>query len=154
MPRTAKRRGLWASIATALAIVVGTIAPINASSAEAAAWGGYSNGQIPLSELTNVGGYYFRADAAQSLVALRAAYQTALGRPLIINDGYRDLAGQWAAYYQYGSPRAAYPGTSEHGWAVAADFGGEVYQGSWTAGHQWLQANAGAYGWALSLIHI
>lgn len=149
MPKTTTRRRLWASIATALAIIAGAIAPIGTPSAEAAGWGGYGNGQIPLSEMTTVDGHYFRTDAAQSMVSLRAAYQSALGRPLVINDGYRNLAGQWTAWNNYlnGGNLAAPPGTSNHGWGLAVDFGGEVYQGSWTAGHKWLQANAGAYGW-------
>lgn len=111
----------------------------------------YSNGQIPTSELTNVGGSYFRNDAAVALTAMRGAYAAALGRTLIINDGYRDLAGQWDAWnaYQNGTGNlAAYPGTSNHGWAIAADFGGEIYSpGRSSAGHLWLRNNAANYGW-------
>lgn len=148
--RTPRRwRTVIASVATALAIAVGAIAPLGAPPAQAA-WGGYSNGQIPLSEMASVGGHYFRADAAQSMIALRTAYWNALGRTLVINDGYRDLAGQQAAWnnYQNGGNLAAYPGTSNHGWGLAVDFGGEVYTSSSSAGHRWLQANAAAYGWA------
>jgi len=124
-------------------------AELASTAAAASAWGGYANGQIPLSELTQVGGYYFRNDAAQAMVALRMAYSSALGRALIINDGYRDLAGQQQAWndYQQGGNLAAPPGTSNHGWALAVDFGGEVYGSSTSAGHQWLQANSAAYGW-------
>lgn len=82
---------------------------------------------------------------------MRSAYAAALGRTLIINDGYRDLAGQWDAWnaWQNGTGNlAAYPGTSNHGWAIAADFGGEVYSpGYSSAGHQWLRNNAANYGW-------
>lgn len=117
--------------------------------APAAAWGGYSNGQIPVGELSVVAGHRFRKDAAESMIALRSAYQSALGRALVINDGYRDLAGQQAAWNNYlnGGNLAARPGTSNHGWAIAVDFGGEVYSSSNSAGHQWLQANAGGFGW-------
>lgn len=138
-----------AGLVAAVAIVIGTVvAPLQSQPAQAA-WGGYSNGQIPLSQMSSVAGHHFRTDAAQSMVALRSAYQSALGRSLPINDGYRDLAGQWGAWnaYQSGGNLAAYPGTSNHGWGLAVDFGGEVYQSSSSAGHRWLQANAGAYGW-------
>nr|WP_279588029.1 M15 family metallopeptidase [Microbacterium sp. Be9] len=116
----------------------------------ASAWGGYANGQIPLDQLTSVDGHRFRNDAAVAMVALRAAYRGALGRTLILNDGYRDLAGQWRAWNDYlnGGNLAVYPGTSNHGWAIAADFGGEVYSSSASAGHRWLQANALAFGWS------
>lgn len=109
----------------------------------------YPNGQIPISELMEVGGSYFRKDAGTAMVALRAAYQAALGRTLIINDGYRDLAGQQQAWndYQNGGNLAAFPGTSNHGWGIAVDFGGEIYTSSTSQGHQWLQNNAPTYGW-------
>lgn len=112
-------------------------------------WGGYQNGKIPLSELNSVSGHYFKSDAAAAMVALRSAYQSALGRSLPINDGYRDLANQWVAWnnYQNGGNLAAYPGTSNHGWALAVDFGGEVYSSSTSQGHRWLQSNAATYGW-------
>lgn len=129
------------------AVLVG--ADLASTAVPASAWGGYSNGQIPVSELSPVSGFYFRKDAAQAMISLRAAYASALGRALVINDGYRDLAGQQQAWndYQNGGNLAAPPGTSNHGWAIAADFGGEVYSSSSSAGHQWLQAHAPAYGW-------
>lgn len=145
---TVSRRSLLIGAGVAAgAVLVG--ADLTNTAVPASAWGGYSNGQIPLSELTQVGGYYFRNDAAQAMVALRAAYASALGRTLIINDGYRDLAGQQQAWndYQNGGNLAAPPGTSNHGWAIAVDFGGEVYSSSSSTGHQWLQAHAETYGW-------
>lgn len=155
------RRGLLIGAGIAASALGVGLNPVSASASASATtsggilrmgapWGGYSNGQIPLSQLTAVSGHYFRSDAAQSMVAMRAAYQAALGKTLVINDGYRDLAGQQQAWYEYqyqGGNLAAYPGTSNHGWATAVDFGGEVYTGSWTQGHRWLQANAAAYGW-------
>ncbi|WP_181158398.1 D-alanyl-D-alanine carboxypeptidase family protein [Microbacterium sp. MYb64] len=137
---------IGAGVAAGVALVGADLAN---SAAPASAWGGYANGKIPLSELTQVGGYYFRNDAAQAMNALRSAYSAALGRTLIINDGYRDLAGQQQAWndYQNGGNLAAPPGTSNHGWALAVDFGGEVYSSSSSAGHQWLQANAQGFGW-------
>ncbi len=94
-----------------------------------------------------VGGYYFRKDAATALDALRNEYRSARGKTLIINDGYRDYAGQEQALRDYGRPRAAIPGTSNHGWALAVDFGGTIYNGPNNDDHRWLQANAGRFGW-------
>ncbi|WP_146116840.1 M15 family metallopeptidase [Microbacterium sp. MYb64] len=143
------RRGVLLAAGTVIGIAaVGALPTVNALGVEP--WGGYANGQIPVSQLTAVAGCYFRNDAAQALVQLRAAFRAALGRDLVVNDGYRDLAGQqqaWDDYRNHGGNLAAFPGTSNHGWALAADFGGDVYTGSWTAGHQWMQANAPAFGW-------
>lgn len=143
-----RRRSLLATVAVSLAVVLGSVAPISSPPAQAA-WGGHSNGQIPASAMSSVAGHLFKTDAANSLAAMKAAYESALNRTLIINDGYRDLTGQWAAWnnYQNGGNLAAYPGTSNHGWGLAVDFGGEVYSSSNSVGHRWLQANAAAYGW-------
>ena len=99
--------------------------------------------------MTQVAGFFFRIDAGGALAAMREAYASSVGRALIINDGYRDLAGQWAAWndYLHGGPLAAYPGTSNHGWGIAVDFGGEVFTSSTSAGHRWLQSNAARFNW-------
>lgn len=147
-PRVVSRRTLLAGAGATLAAAFVGSDLARGASAEAA-WGGYSNGQIPLNQLTSVSGRYFRSDAAASMNALRAAYAAAVGRTLTINDGYRDLANQWVAWnnYQNGGNLAAYPGTSNHGWGTAVDFGGEVYSSSTSQGHRWLQAHAAEYGW-------
>jgi cell wall-associated NlpC family hydrolase len=110
------------------------------------AWGGYANGRIPPSALCplGVGSHVLRCDAAASYRALGDAFQAAFGSPLCITDSYRSYAAQVAAYRT--KPRlAAWPGTSNHGWALAVDLcGGINVAGSpqWT----WMQANAGRFG--------
>ncbi|MGY1808900.1 NlpC/P60 family protein [Blastococcus sp. SYSU D00669] len=110
------------------------------------AWGGFANGRIPPSSLCRlgVGGHALRCDAAASYAALSDAFRAAFGSPLCITDSYRSYASQVAAYRA--KPRlAAWPGTSNHGWALAVDLcGGINVAGSpqWT----WMQANAGRFG--------
>ncbi|MGY1601106.1 NlpC/P60 family protein [Geodermatophilus sp. SYSU D00815] len=110
------------------------------------AWGGYGNGRIPASALCRlgVGGHALRCDAAASYAALGDAFLAAFGSPLCITDSYRSYASQVAAYRA--KPRlAAWPGTSNHGWALAVDLcGGINVAGSpqWA----WMQANAGRFG--------
>lgn len=110
-------------------------------------WGGYANGQIPLSAMKRVQNAYFKPDVADALAA--AIAECARHKiTLRINEGYRPLgvaadakiksngngdpvsktstggSNQW---FQYGrmqrgeTPTAAYPGGSIHGWAKAAD---------------------------------
>lgn len=112
------------------------------------AWGGYWNGRIPLSKLVVVRGEYFETVAGKQVVLLGAAFAAHFGKPLVINDGYRDYAGQQVTWkiYRQGGNQAAYPGTSNHGWARAADFGSGV-QSFGSAEKRWMDANAPDYGW-------
>jgi cell wall-associated NlpC family hydrolase len=111
-----------------------------------AAWGGWSNGQIPVETLCRLGTYRhaLRCDAAASYRQLNEAYTAAFGTPLCITDSYRSLSGQVAAFSR--KPKlAAVPGTSNHGWALAVDLCGGIHvAGSpqWT----WMTANAGRFG--------
>ena len=110
------------------------------------AWGGYSNGQIPGTALCALGvaRHALRCDAAASYASMSAAFASAFGSPLCITDSYRSLASQVSAY-QRKPALAAYPGTSNHGWALAVDLcGGINVAGSpqWT----WMTANAGRFG--------
>jgi hypothetical protein len=110
------------------------------------AWGGWSNGQIPVETLCPLGTYRhaLRCDAAASYGQLNAAYTTAFGTPLCITDSYRSLGSQISAFQR--KPKlAAVPGTSNHGWALAVDLcGGINVSGSaqWT----WMVANAARFG--------
>jgi cell wall-associated NlpC family hydrolase len=110
------------------------------------AWGGYANGQIPGEALCalGVGRHALRCDAAASYAAMSAAFDATFGSPLCITDSYRSYASQLSAYHR--KPRlAAFPGTSNHGWALAVDLcGGVNVAGSaqWT----WMTANAGRFG--------
>jgi hypothetical protein len=111
-----------------------------------AAWGGWSNGQIPSEALCPLGTYRhaLRCDAAASYGQLNAAYTWAFGTPLCITDSYRSLAAQVSAYSR--KPKlAAVPGTSNHGWALAVDLCGGV-NASGSAQWTWMTANAGRFG--------
>lgn len=115
------------------------------------AWGGHSNGRIPDSQLAAIpwaSKERLRTDAAQSLIALNAAFRQAFGYDLPINSGYRSYADQVDAKAIYGG-EAAIPGESTHGWGLAIDVGTYTHMRiSFTsATYNWLTANAGRYGW-------
>jgi cell wall-associated NlpC family hydrolase len=121
-------------------------APLPPPVATGPAWGGYANGRIPASALCPLGKapHVLRCDAAASYRAMSDAFAAAFGSPLCITDSYRSYAAQVAAYRA--KPRlAAWPGTSNHGWALAVDLcGGVNVAGTpqWT----WMQANADRFG--------
>ncbi len=56
-------------------------------------------------------------------MALNALYKAKFGANICVNDGYRSYAKQVALYKELGPNVAAVPGTSNHGWAIAADLG-------------------------------
>ncbi len=117
-------------------------------------WGGHKNGQIPLSALTLVGRQsandlnykaYLHPDAAAGFKALNAAFRQKFGSSIHITAAYRSLARQ--RYLKRTKGRlAAAPGTSNHGWGLAADLGSGINRFG-SAQHRWMQANAGKYGW-------
>lgn len=86
----------------------------------------YGNGKIPANALGKVGttGATLWAPAAESLTGMIAAAKKD-GVDIGINDSYRsydeqvDMAKRKGLYSQGGL--AAKPGTSEHGWGMAAD---------------------------------
>ena len=106
------------------------------------AWGGYSNGQIPLSAMRAVqGDNYFEPDMADRMDWLLSTC-AAQGVNIHINEGYRPLGSepdqyvtneantstggsnqwfQWGRYKRGETPSAGTPGTSSHGWGLAAD---------------------------------
>ncbi|UOY03900.1 NlpC/P60 family protein [Blastococcus sp. PRF04-17] len=111
------------------------------------AWGGYANGRIPGDALCELGVYRhaLRCDAAHSYKLMSEAFQEAFGSRLCITDSYRSYASQVSAYARKPA-LAAWPGTSNHGWALAVDLcGGINVAGSpqWN----WMVANAGRFGW-------
>ena len=102
------------------------------------AWGGYTNGQIPLSALVEVPGtgQYFEPDMANRMAYLLSQVN------VHINEGYRPLGSepdqyvtneantstggsnqwfQWGRFKRGETPSAGTPGTSSHGWGLAAD---------------------------------
>jgi hypothetical protein len=112
-------------------------------------YGSYSNGQIPLTALTALSsGGYAQPGTAARFEALSRAFNAAFGYPLGVTCAYRDLAEQqsmWQAYRNGGS-LAAWPGTSNHGWGRAIDFGSGVANAN-SPQFAWMKDNAGAYGW-------
>lgn len=121
-------------------------------------WGGFANGLIPDVFLTKVRGEWFEKEAAAHLVQLEAAFTAHFGKPAIIEQGYRargkpsdkpDVPTQWGLYnkYRVSDPlRAAYPGTSPHGYARSADFASNVDKWG-TPEKIWMDANAPRFGW-------
>lgn len=115
-----------------------------------------SNGKLPASDLVTVSnGERLETMTASAWLDMVDACRAAIGIVLTISKGgggYRPLGSpsdspdqqywastQWAAwnhYQKYGSPLAAYPGTSNHGWGTAAD----VY--NWSSAWDWLRANS------------
>ncbi|TFV61684.1 UNVERIFIED_ORG: hydrolase [Bacillus sp. AZ43] len=121
-------------------------APLPPDDQRTGAWGGYDNGRIPGDVLCEigVGRHALRCDAAASYGQLDAAYRAEFGTPLCITDSYRSYASQVSAYARKPA-LAAWPGTSNHGWALAVDLCGGIHvAGSpqWT----WMTANAARFG--------
>jgi D-alanyl-D-alanine carboxypeptidase len=105
----------------------------------------YGNGKIPRTALSPVGntGHRLWAPAASSLTSLMADAKKD-GVTIGITDSYRpydeqvDLAKRKGLYSQGGL--AAKPGTSEHGWGMAADLDLD------SKGQAWMRQNAAKYG--------
>jgi D-alanyl-D-alanine carboxypeptidase len=105
----------------------------------------YGNGKIPRSALEQVGNTHHRlwAPAATSLTQMMADASKD-GVKIGITDSYRpydeqvDLAQRKGLYSQGGL--AAKPGTSEHGWGMAADLDLDGKAQSW------MRQNAAKYG--------
>jgi hypothetical protein len=111
-------------------------------------WGGYSNGRIPASALahpTSAPRALFRPDAAAAFDRLNAAYKARFGVAITVTDSYRDYATQVRTKAEKGY-MAAKPGTSNHGWGLAADLGGGVNRFG-TPQHNWFMQNGPRYGW-------
>lgn len=114
----------------------------------AQAAGAYSNGQIPLSSLTQLAtspGHYLRSDAALMFGELNAAFKEAFGRNIGMTDSYRSYSAQVAVKAAKGW-LAGTPGTSNHGWGLALDLKGPESQWG-TAERNWLVNNASDFGW-------
>lgn len=141
----------------------GATGPATLSRAQGS-WGGYKNGNIPLSTLTNIsnitasdgtkvsfGGCvtwmsqpYLHPSAAVSIVELNKAYKQTFGKDLKLLSCYRSYGQQVAARKKYGSD-AATPGRSNHGWGLAVDF--DDMSSYSLKEYRWLLANAPRYGW-------
>jgi hypothetical protein len=111
-------------------------------------WGGYANGRIPTTALahpTSAPTALFRPDAAAAFDQLNAAYRTRFGVGITVTDSYRDYPSQVRTKAEKGG-LAARPGTSNHGWGLAADLGGGI-QTFGSPQKQWMDANAPRFGW-------
>ena len=118
----------------------------------------YKNGEVPMSEMKKVKGYAGWGQAGEGLLHKSVAdkFQSMLdaakadGHPIGINDTFRTFADQQYLYDTKPRGTAAVPGTSNHGYGLAADLN---YH---DAGYKWLWANADKFGftylkgWGLS----
>lgn len=97
------------------------------------------NGDIPARQLRRVPKYlnsswhgrpgytpstqrYVKTYVLPHLLAMDRAYRQRFGKHLSIDLTYRDLSEQRYWWRRFGAPRAAYPGTSVHGYGLAIDF--------------------------------
>ncbi|WP_162939995.1 M15 family metallopeptidase [Gryllotalpicola protaetiae] len=110
--------------------------------------------------MVSVRGELFHPAAAAALQHLENQFAAQFGSEFIITSGYRPLGspsdppnstgrtqwGSWNWYRKYGSPLAAIPGKSNHGWGLAADLGSGIDTAG-TPQHRWIAANAPATGW-------
>jgi hypothetical protein len=92
----------------------------------------HGNGRLPAEALCPIPfspRFTMRCDVIPSLVALNDAFRAHFGRDLVVRSGYRPN-----------------PGTSNHGWGLAVDFGGQMVNFG-TSEFQWMSANARRFGW-------
>lgn len=117
-------------------------------------WPGKTNGKIPLALMRQaLPGKYLQPDAAVAFERMNAALLKATGKRLTANsaqDFYRDIAKQeelFAAHQK--NPKttasAANPGTSNHGFGLAADVTGMTDPTI----VKWMNANAANYSWRI-----
>lgn len=131
-------------------------------------WGGFTNGSVPASAMTAVdsAGHMLEHVAASKFLEMRQACFDATGKWINVAPG-ADSANRTVAqqqvdwnWYQADTENhaaAAYPGTSNHGWARAVDITGyETAVSGWVLGKyvnvgpvwRWLMANMGRFGFS------
>jgi len=150
-----RRTALGVSAIAIAGLAFGDVVVRPSAAAANAPWGGYQNGQIPLSALVVVSypgivpfpypgslapQLYLAPGVDQKLLQLLQAYHSATGSYLRVSDGYRTLAGQ---NYWYSQGQQGPPGQSNHGWGEAVDFDKGLLT---PAQALWLTNNGGAYG--------
>ena len=84
--------------------------------------------------------------ALASFKEMDAAFYRQFGYHLRVLDGYRDIERQRDGARRFGFPRAAIPGTSNHGWGLSIDLYGNGFRFG-TAADRWLTRYGAAYGW-------
>ncbi len=124
------------------------ISPANRPTAVA----GYSNGQLPSSQLYVYNGNctLYRPTVGSFSAMIAAAHRD--GVDLQPAECYRDYAGQiyWRKWWcaQDICANAATPGYSNHGWGKAVDLRDQHGSLTWNSpGYKWMVAHAGQYGW-------
>lgn len=123
---------------------------ISSISHRSMAWGGYQNGRITdILALPNTAGRPLHFLAAEAMVAMQAAARQD-GINLTLSSGYRSFSEQQVLQDRYRNTDVAVaaPGSSNHGWGLAADInvGGRTnFSGPQ---YRWLAANAHRFGWA------
>lgn len=112
----------------------------------AAGWGGFQNGQIPLSAMrVTEEGQYLHPNAHRAWGDLVRACAADTRVWMSCNEGYRDLAKQqyyWDLYQSGQGNIAAPPGYSNHGRGIAVDIAG------YESVFGWLIANAQKFQWS------
>jgi hypothetical protein len=109
---------------------------------------GYPNGRLPESSLCplwGAAGHRLRADAAAAFNRMSRAFAARFGTPICVTDSYRSYPAQVRVYAEKPG-LAARPGTSNHGWGLAADLCGGI-QTDGTSTNAWLRQNAGRFAW-------
>jgi len=111
------------------------------------AWAGFTNGGIPTTALCSPSWSTKKArcDAVAALEAMNAEYKATFGVNMYLTSTYRTYAEQ-EALHNANPVGAAAPGTSNHGWALAIDFGGGINTFG-TAQHNWMRSNSNRFGW-------
>ncbi len=131
--------------ATGMSASVGAVDATRNADGVPAALAAYGNGKIPASALQQVGdtGHRLWAPAATALTRAIADAK-AQGITIGITDSYRsyeaqvDVAARKGLYSEGGL--AAVPGTSHHGWGMAADLKLDA------SAQAWMRENGGRYG--------
>lgn len=141
----------WLEGAVSPAVFAGgvscSVSSLASTGSGSGAWGGYQNGRIPDSALATVpwAPHKFHPEAAAALTLLNDEYRKHFGTNIVITDGYRSYEGQVACQQAKGD-LCAVPGTSNHGWGLAADLGGGIERFG-TPQHNWMFRNAPRFGW-------
>uniref|UniRef100_UPI00165E720E M15 family metallopeptidase n=1 Tax=Actinotalea sp. JY-7885 TaxID=2758576 RepID=UPI00165E720E len=108
------------------------------------------NGEIPAEALCApafAADELLRCDAAEALERLNEAYRAEHGHDLSVVSSYRSYGMQVATRRSRGG-LAATPGTSNHGRAVAVDFGNFGRLGSFShPDYLWMKEHGPAFGW-------
>lgn len=99
---------------------------------------------------------FLACPAAKSFVEMNAAFRAQYGYDIKIDEAYRDLTTQQKYAGFLGYPRAARPGTSNHGMGVAIDLetrsssamSGTPYRSGFGGPYDtWITAHGKEYGW-------